>query len=218
MKHLWKIGLIVIALFVLASCSDHEVLGNGKEVTQTRALAIFTHIKVSGIYHVMVTSGQMQSVQITTDSYITPLVRTRVKKGELSIDTLPGYVYTTAEPATIKITLKDLQGIAASGASYVMATNIASNKFTLKTDGAARVKISGHADDVNMHVSGAGHVYAQQLLAKNLDLKVSGAADVHVYVMQTFNVQVSGAGHVTYSGSPKNIKKVVSGAGRVSKD
>src|SRR5438552_996004 len=55
-----------------------------------------------------------------------------------------------------------------------------------------------------------------KLRADNAKVEVSGAASVDVYAAEQLDVNVSGAGRVSYSGNPKTVNKHVSGIGSVN--
>src|SRR5437763_2977609 len=81
--------------------------------------------------------------------------------------------------------------------------------------GAAEVKLDGNIDELLADMTGASELHAGDLQTKTTEISTTGAADAEIAVSETLKVAITGAGKVSYSGSPKTIEKHISGAGSI---
>ena len=207
------LGLLVF----LTGCHfnlGHTVAGSGVRKTETRNLPAFSEINATGSFYIEASSQKSASVQIEADDNILPLVKTEVRDGVLYLKPEKGF--NSKQGVVVRITLPDLTKIDSTGASTFRVENIQNDRLEIRTTGASNVVVSGKTSDVQIKTTGAGEVDAHDLRATRADVKSSGAAKVNVYASEQLDANVSGAGHVEYSGNPKVVNKHTSGAATVS--
>lgn len=100
-----------------------------------------------------------------------------------------------------------------SGASQLQV-NVVVPEVGVEISGAAKLALTGEADSGKIGLSGASKANLENFVLKNLALDTSGASNASVNVTGSFEVEASGAAHVSYSGNPK-VTSHVSGAASV---
>ena len=83
--------------------------------------------------------------------------------------------------------------------------------------GSGAITLKGETRKFTLKTSGAAKAMCYDLLSEETIVDISGAGEAQVYASQKLQVDVSGAGNVSYKGEVKNISQEVSGAGSVRK-
>ncbi len=190
------------------------VKGSGNLVSEARQLPAFNGIKVGGVFEVEYTPGPEHGVQIEADDNLLPLISTEVRDGMLVIRTEKSI--KSSRRIAVKVTAPNIERIDAGGVAKVLAMSINNAKLTIDISGASKVSVGGETTDLTVDVSGASKTDAEQLRAVNANVDSSGASKVVVNVTGQLKADASGASRITYVGSPANVDKRSSGAGKVS--
>ena len=140
------------------------------------------------------------------------------------------------ERVTVFITAPNFEEIEFSGAGQLVADNkLTGNKLKLEASGAGSVEIqnvdyqhididmsgvgnisvAGKTVSATMEMSGTGNIDAFDLHADSVRCETSGVGNINCYANEELNAQVSGIGGVRYKGTPKSLRKSVSGIGKV---
>ena len=82
--------------------------------------------------------------------------------------------------------------------------------------GAADLTLLGRADRAEIEMSGAGKIRALGLQTKDAVIDISGAGDLQISCSDNLEVNVAGAGNVSYRGDP-HVRKSTSGFASVDK-
>ncbi len=217
MKMLYRIGVLLAGFMLLVACSSNKVTGNGKIVTKSRVVAVFNHIKLSGAYRLKIIVGAKQSLRITSDSNIVPLVITRVKNGLLIIRNKPGVAIKVSKPVLIRIVVQKLTGISASGVNQIKASRISSDKFKLKSSGAVQANLSGTANKVSVVISGSGNVNADRLVAKDVKVRLTGSGHILINASKKLDTKITGSGSIVYTGNPSDVDQTITGSGKIER-
>jgi len=206
--------LLVAAALGLAGClMQNGVPGSGHATTEARALGPFSHIELSGSADVEVSVGPVQSVEITIDDNLLPIIETKVDGDTLRIGSTKNY--DSSLGLKVKIVAPSVEGFAVSGAVNLHAVGLAAKTFSLNISGAGNADLQGSVDALEVEVSGAAKIHAFDLAAKSVKLELSGAGNAQVTATESLNATVSGAGDVRYRGHPAKVSQDVSGAGTV---
>jgi Putative auto-transporter adhesin, head GIN domain len=199
----------------LSGCKfERGLAGSGIRKTEKRDLKSFSAIDTTGAYSIDVTCQKPASFEIEADDNILPLIKTEVRDGILFVSN--DQPYHSSKTVTLRITLPDLNSVANHGAGQIKIVDANSSDLKIDSTGAASVDAAGTAKSVQISSTGAGEINTSKLRADNAKVEVSGAASVDVYAAEQLDVNVSGAGHVSYSGNPKTVNKHVSGIGSVN--
>lgn len=225
--------LVFSTLLMLSSC-DEMIPGSGRVVKETRDIKSFDAIDVSGAFHVYLTQGSIESLEIEADDNLLQYIDNYVKGGTLYLETR-GFGIRSATMRAY-ITVRDLERVNASGAVKItgetplefsrLSINISGaadidmevygDKMELKVSGAGKTHLNGEVENMSIRLSGASKLSAEALYTKNMDVDISGAGSARVNVENELTANISGAGNIHYIGDPK-VHSKVSGAGNVKK-
>lgn len=235
--HLRPFALLFVPALLAAGCGisvdwdGPAVAGSGVSTSETRPVAAFDAIDLSGNFDVVVEAGRTRSVVITGEDNLVPLVRTEVRNGTLHIDRERDF--RTHQDIRIAISVERLHGLLSGGSSDVVVRNVRSPAFDLGVSGSSEltangefgdldislagsgeIRMDGTADDIDASVSGSGEMDLLELAARTARIGVSGSGKVTVNVSERLEANVSGSGGVRYAGRPA-VRGDVSGSGSV---
>lgn len=189
------------------------IKGSGNIVTENRELRDFKSIDVSSVFDVEIAAQKDYSVQIQADDNLLQYIKTEVNDWVLDIS-LEKRVNTRGR-IKIRIGAPDIEKIEASGAAKISLVDLNNSELTLDSSGASRIVVKGKTARLNVDVSGASKIEAEELVADNALVDSSGASKVKVNVLGELTADASGASSVAYVGTPANVIKKTSGAGKV---
>lgn len=217
-SHRWLalLPLAVSALLILSACQSVGIVGSGTSATQQRSVAAFDVVNIDNAFEATVTVGSPQSVSVTADDNILPLVETIVRGNQLIVQMKSNFRSNATRPK-IAITTPNLTGVDASGASMVTITGVKSPTFFTRASGATQVTGSGATDALTLTASGASQLKFNNLAAKKVDARASGASQIETQATEGLDAKASGASTIRYSGSPKSMTVDSSGASTVAK-
>lgn len=210
---------VLLGLFfviALAGCGHHGrgVKGSGNRKTESREVSSFKAIDSEGAFDFEITCQKSLSVSLEGDDNILPIIQTDVRDGVLYLRTTSAY--NSKSGVAVRISLPNLESIKAAGAGKFQVSNIQNEKFRVDTNGATSLSASGETRSVEIHNAGAGKIDTNELHALKAKVEIAGAASVDVNATEQLDANVSGVGHVSYSGHPKTVNKNISGLGVVS--
>jgi len=214
-----KVLILVSGLVVMASvgCNltgANKIKGSGVVKSEKRSLAPFTALDVNCAGSVDVRMQEPESLEISGDDNLIPLIITEVKDDTLYIRSIKKYA--PREKLRIMISIPDLGKFVFAGAGDASISNIKNNRFEIVLSGAGDVKASGETKEAAITLSGAGDLDARNLLAKSAKANSTGVGSVDVYASEQLEAKSSGVGEINYFGSPKIVKKESSGIGSIN--
>jgi hypothetical protein len=205
------IGFVGLILPVVVLADWGGTSGSGVVKNEKRTVPPFNAIKTGGAFKISVVCQEQQSLEVTADDNLLPLITTEVKDGTLEIGTKESI--SNPKSLDIAVHIKDLSSLHCSGACKVSIAKLANDKLDIDGSGAMSVEASGKTNKLTASLSGAGRISAEALHVKDARITLSGAGKVDVDVSDSLSVSISGVGLVTYSGNPKSIQKQISGLG-----
>jgi hypothetical protein len=211
----------LVVLVGVAGCWEGVtgVKGSGNAKTEVRPIAGFGAgpgaVDVSGSLRVEIAIAAEPRVEVSGDDNLIALVDTQVR-GDVLVVTNHGSMRPVV-PLVVRIAAPRLQAIDASGATTVTLHGMRDNQMSINLQGAATLHGDGAVHELTIDASGAGTLDLDRLTAERARVTASGSATVMVNVTQALDVRVSGAGTVSYSGNPPDVKPDVSGAGSLVK-
>ena len=208
------LALLMVLGAVACTPGFNGTNGSGNVKTESRPVSGFTSVRLSGVGHLIITQTGTESLSVTTDDNILPLITTTVSNGALAIGIKPGNSIGKVTQLDYSLTVKTLSEIDVSGAANVTATGLTPNTLTLSLSGASDATVSGQAQALTLTISGAGNYNGRQFAIHTATVTISGAGDASVAASDTLNATISGAGAVTYYGSP-HVTQHISGAGSI---
>ncbi len=201
-----------LLLFVTAGCDWHRIRGNGVIKTQSRAVTAFTQIAAGGYYELEWRPGP-PSFSITMDENLLSHIRTSTEGNQLKID-MEGPL-APSEGIKIVVTSPSLTTAELSGAVEFTAKPLSGAQFAIDTSGATKITLSGKVGRLLANLTGASKLEAADLPADDIELSVTGAGKADVTAANSLRAAITGAGKVTYGGSPKSVEKKITGAGKI---
>jgi hypothetical protein len=188
------------------------VVGSGHLATESRPVHGFTSVEVTAAGHLIVEQTGVESLEVTAEDNVLPLVRSEVRNGRLVLGLEPGASVTATREVLFHVTVRDLTGVEASGASRVEIRGVDAAGLTLRAAGASSVTATGHAGHAELDVSGASRCEAADLRSRDLTANVSGASYALVRASHSLVVDASGASILEYLGDPDLVANVSGGS------
>jgi len=209
-----KITITIFAALVpfVSGCHWVGIRGNGHITTDQRTIAAFSEIEADGAFEIEWRSGA-PALSITTDENLLPYVDNRSIDNRLRLHSQRNLWPTHGIKVVVSSSTRS--GAKLTGATRLMANQIAGGKFAVESTGAARVTLDGNIDELLADMTGASTLDAKSLQTKTTEISTTGAADANIAVSDTLKVSITGAGKVNYSGNPPTIEKHITGAGSI---
>ncbi len=230
------IAMLASAAVVLAAagCNFGLVEGSGNVVTETREVSGITSVGLSCSGDLVVVQNGTESLVVSADDNILPLLVTEVESGRLTIGLKPGTRVRPSAPMHFELSVDRLEALSISGSGSASvdslrtpALNVAvsgsgeadvrglvTGPVAVAISGSGLVSFEGNADSQSIAVSGSGGYDGGELNTKTASVAVSGSGDVVLWATEKLEAQVSGSGSVTYYGDPV-VEERVSGSGSV---
>lgn len=225
-----------IALLSLAACNMNSIRGNGHVISKTFAEKGFNEIEVSSAMNVYLKQGPDYSIKIDAEENLLSLMKVHTEGDKLVIGFKEKVSINPTKDIKVYITAPDFRNLDASGAcNFISQGNIkgntlkldlsgssnaqldvALNKLEVDVSGASEIALKGKTAYLEIDGSGSTSIHGFPLLSDHTKVSISGAGDAEVCAAQSLEVEISGAGNVSYKGSPSSINKDISGAGSVN--
>jgi hypothetical protein len=224
MKSIALASASVAVTVLLAACgdisitfgdSDSKVRGSGVAVTETRAVAPFTAIDATGVGKLRLRVGEAESLKVTADDNILPLIKTEVKDGVLVLST-KGAMNSKTD-IVFEATAKTIKRLENSGTVSIEAKGFNGGELSVEASGVGSIALSGRVDSLKAQLSGVGSLEAEELTADRVKTDLSGVGSANVRAEKAISGNVSGIGSLTWKGAATEVSTQVSGIGRVSK-
>ena len=196
-----------------AGSSGPVVQGSGMAATQTRAVARFSRIDLTGSNKVTVVVGGRQWVVVHADSNLLERVTTRVVAGTLLIGTTGSF--TTTNPMSLEISVPALAALKLSGSGQISASGINSPRLTVTLSGSGALDASGTAARLDVTLGGSGQAQLSQLPARDVRAVVTGSGLIRVTATASLDAAVPGDGAIIYGGNPPHLTTSITGTGAV---
>ena len=233
-KH-FSLALLLIGSILLGACSISVVHGSGHIITENREVSGFHAVKLSALGDLTISQGDKESLTGQADDNLMNMIRTEVVNGVLEIsfdnNTWTSY-YLSGESIKFDLTVVNLDSISFAGAGKIMVQNLnvpnlsttltgagsmalshlTADKLTVQLSGAGSLNSDGTVTSQEINLSGVGSYQAADLQSADASVSLSGVGSATVWVTNTLDVTVSGAGSVGYYGEPV-ITKNITGLG-----
>ncbi|MBL8310696.1 MAG: DUF2807 domain-containing protein [Burkholderiales bacterium] len=217
------LGLAVAGAGPLSGCGEINITigdskgvkGSGVSASETRAVTAFTAVEATGSGKLKLVVGPAESLRVTADDNLLPLISSEVRNGVLVLSTKGSYVPKT--PIVFEVNARSIERIENSGAVTIDAGGFSGGKLTLDTSGVGTAKLAGRVDTLKIELSGVGSVDSENLVADRVDAELSGVGSGTVRADKSLKASVSGVGSLTWTGTATDVKTSVSGVGKVSR-
>jgi hypothetical protein len=215
-----RIAAAGLGVLALGACSagifGPAVSGSGHVTSESRQVAGFDRVDLSGSGELTITQGATESLTVEADDNIRPVLTSEVSGRTLTLGTKNGTNIRPSRPVRYTVTMKTVHGIGVSGSGRANASGVSTDTLALDVSGSGSMGVSGSAARETVDISGSGRVRGTSLAARTAQVSVSGSGECDVNATDTLNVDISGSGTVRYTGSP-SIHQTISGSGSISK-
>lgn len=189
------------------------VRGNGKITTRTVNVAGITRLALGGAFELEIKLGGDQEgvLRIATDENVQPLIVVEMKNGELSIASTGAF--SVSRPVRVTLSCPVLSGLVLGGACKGRVNGLNGGNFTVSAGGGSELFLHGKSlDMLKVSLEGAAFLDAGGVSAGRALVEASGAARCVVRVVDELEVNAGGASEIIYKGTPKVLRKSLSGA------
>ena len=203
-----RYGVTLLAATAALACSDatgpmpDPPVGSDNVITESRTVSGFHAISVSGVAKVVIEHTGEETLTITAEDNIMPLVSSTVIDGTLHLGV---EVDVRTRHLQYHITVKDLDAIEASGVLAVDIDGVKTETFAIDVLGVSNVTVRGVADHQRLTVSGVSSYDADELESRVVIAHVSGVSGAIVRVSDRLEATVQGPSRLVYIGDPEVI-------------
>lgn len=241
-----KLILVLSVLLFTANTANaqwwkmsEKITGNKEVTKQTRTVASYDQISVTGMMNVQLVSGKEGKIQVEAESNLMEYIETEVNGGHLKISVKNGYNIQPSNnyPIRLIVPFEDLNAVTLTGSGNIRTSdevrarnfdvkvtgsgninlNLVTEKLEGSLTGSGDIKLKGTTEEFNCKVTGSGDFQAYDLKARNVDAAVMGSGDIEISVERELNARVSGSGDIKYRGNPEKQNFKTTGSGSVSK-
>jgi putative autotransporter adhesin-like protein len=189
------------------------MVGSGTAAAQTRHVAAFSSVDLTGSSHVAVHVGGRQSVVVHADDNLLSQVTTQVHAGTLMIGTRGSFA--TNSPMRVQISVPSLEAVTLSGSSAITAGNIHACGVSVRLTGSGVVRASGTVTRLDISLGGSGDIQLGQLVAREVHAVLAGSGRIVTHATNTLQASVPGSGTIVYSGNLAHVTRSITGSGAI---
>src|SRR5262245_21221051 len=188
--------------------------GSGVAVSEQRRVSTFSAIEVDGAFDVVaVCQAAEQSVEVSGDDNIVPLIETRVDGQLLRI--FSDQSFSTRLKMQVHVATANVEKVHQQGSGSVALSQVANESLELNLSGSGSIAVTGHTKVATVSVSGSGLVAAESLEAEDVDVTVTGSGAAQVRASSHLVAVATGSGEIRYSGNPRSVRPTISGSGSI---
>ena len=235
----WLPWVLLTLLLVAAAPTvwAETVVGNGQAASDSRTVAGFNAVTLSGGMALKLRQGSPASVVVRGDANLLPLLETVVEGNQtLQLRWKRGTLVRTQVPTIVEVTAPLVQAVASAGSGDIeidamkttrlslsikgsgdlQARGLQTEDLAISLAGSGDLNLAGQTTRMAIDISGSGDVDAHDLRSDDVTVGVAGSGDVSVHATRKLVVSIAGSGDVVYSGDP-SVQQSVAGSGRVRK-
>ncbi len=192
--------------------------GSGVIKEESRAVANFSRLVLALPATVTLSQGATESLTISADDNLLPLMTTRVAGDELIIEADKSHGFSTNKEIRIRLVVKSFSAISINGSGDVVGEQVKSDKLDIAIVGSGDVKFKSiRADQVKIAIRGSGDVAIDALDGKLVEASIQGSGDIKLPSLQAalVNISVRGSGDVYAAGTTDKVAVEIMGSGDV---
>jgi len=214
----WFRAVAFVALCVLvAGCGSTErVKGSGNVISENRTVIEYDSIALNGTGHLEVDQNGTESLSISADDNLLPLLVSEVKGNQLVLSVKSGYNLNPSKPIVFKVGAKNLKGISCAGDTTAVLKGLHTEELKLEIAGSGDISAEGAADRQDISIAGSGKYLGGGLKSKEAKINIAGSGDAVLAVSDLLEISIAGSGSIKYFGDPK-VKQNVVGSGSITK-
>jgi len=240
-----KKAIIIIAVVVAVAVTftvlilrgwPGGLVGSGNLETEEYAFTDFTEVEIGSAFEFEIEQSSSYSINVTADDNVIDYVQVSQVGQTLKIR-LRRVAFLGPVTLRASVTMPQLRGLTASGASHGTVSNFSSTEdlditvsgasmvtgditagnVDFGISGASTIQLEGSANDIDANVSGASRFNLDAFTVNNADVNFSGASSGTVNLNGRLDANLSGASILWYIGEPTSTDINTSGGSTVSK-
>jgi hypothetical protein len=213
---------------------DHEntprIKGSGNVVTKDITISSFDQLEANGIYSLVLTQGDKESLKIEADDNLQELFEVKNEGSKLIVGMKKNTNIETDNKLKVYITFKKLKSMELKTIGNVSSTGnmnfddlkisnksigsvdlkVSAQTVNVENKSVGNVKLDGKAQTATITNKGVGRVNAGSFVVEKMDIDNSGVGSAEVNVTKEIKVKDSFLGKVTNKGAapmPKKLNK-----------
>ncbi len=217
-----RMALAVSLTVILAGCLDPTeprdpdgpggtIVGSGNIVTVSRPVVGYHAISLNGVGRLIVTQTGEESLTITADDNLVPLISSEVQNGHLTVADPPNTELEPSQVIVYRITVKNLDEIRISGVVNASVDGVLTADFTADISGVTTLTVTGSATNQRVSLNGVSSYLAEGLASETAFVTGSGVITAVLSVSNLLDGDVCGVGSISYVGSPTVLLRACPG-------
>jgi len=204
-RSLHGVMAVLLALFTgcVVNLDGNGVRGSGIVRTESRSVSGFSLIAFKSEGKVTVQQTGKESLTISAEDNLLPLLESSVTNGILSIGTVNNVNINPTKSIEFVIEVKSLESFNMAGAGRIEARDIQGKHLNIELTGAGNMSIEGSADSLDLNLKGVGSYDGKSFRTKQAKVHSEGVGSAVLNVSDRLDISVSGIGAIEYIGSPK---------------
>ena len=232
--------LCSLTLALLPAQSQAATTGSGRSASETRTVADFQAVTLTGSMDLVVRQGPQQQLQVQADDNLLPMLETSVESGKqgstLVVRWKKGESLYHRSKVLVTVVVPKLSAVAAagngdirvetfntpalqvalSGSGDAKLDSLTTDELTVRISGSGNVVGKGTAGKLAISIAGSGDVSLGELRTDDVGIRIAGSGDAVVNAQRTLNVTIAGSGSVKYEGNA-TVSSKIAGSGSVNK-
>lgn len=232
-----KVIAIACSMFLLATTvfsqkdKETKIEGSGNVVTKDVAIQPFDQLEASGVFNVVLTQGNKESLKIEAEDNLQPLFEIKNEGSKLMVVMKKDSHFNSKKKMTAYVVFKNLKsmdlkmvgnvssegnlnfGDLSLANKSVGSVDLALNaqKLDINNKSVGNLRLSGKAENAIIRSNSVGAIKASDLLVQTMDIDNDGVGSAEVNAVKELKVKDSFLGKVRNAGSAtaKRINKVV---------
>lgn len=220
--------------FQIGNFSGERITGSGNVITENRPVGSFNRVRMEIYGTLEIQQGTAESLTITGEDNILPLLVTDVQSGELVIKFRPNTSIITIRPVQISLTVVNLAEldnsssgkvtvgpiktddfqVTSSSSGNIGIEQIQADKITAVLSSSGNITIKGSANELDLRVSSSGSFQGGDLQVQKAGVRLSSSGNATVWVIENLSANISSSGNVNYYGNP-SVNQSTTSSGRL---
>lgn len=206
-----SIGVALVAAGI-SGCNDgplvrsitgpNVIVGSGRFVTESRPVSGFDTISIHNGGRAIVTRSDVESLNITAEDNILPLIESRIVDGTLTITFRAGEGSVSTRGMTFHIGMRSMRGFNGEAGSTIEARGIDIADLHVRLSAGSTFIGSGTADRLGLELSAGSSVDASALRTRVTTATLSAGSTAVVRVSDSLSVTASSGSQLEYLGNP----------------
>ena len=209
---------VLVTLILVTGCvvnlGGSGVRGSGNVKTESRSVIGFSSIAFKSEGKIMVQQTGKESLTISAEDNLLPLLESRVADSVLYLGTVNDTDINPTKPIEFAMEVKNLESFKMTGVGSIEAKGIQGKHLTITLTGVGNMTIEGNADSLDLRLEGVGSYQGEAFKTKKTTVHSEGVGSAVVNASKQLDVSVSGVGGIEYVGTPK-VQKSGKGLGQV---